>query len=500
MNEIMDLSQLPQHIFGMHDEGAEQFFTDAGKRAWIVFSVVATDGPRDFSALSNAGHGVIVRLNNGYGSAGTLPFSSQYDAFAAACAQYAANSQGAHIWIIGNETNLQGERPGNGSPEEEPITPERYGECFAKCRATIKNVPGHADDWVMPAPPGPWNNQTAYPANPAGDWVTYFGDLLNECLKRRALPDALALHTYSNHSAPQDAALVESDERAPAPFQARHWQFRAYRDFLGVVPAALRGRPVLITESQHLPWENRDHTWIQRAYAEINAWNANAANQSIQALCLFRWQRNQDDPDGWSISNKNKLVNDLRAALQNDFRARWIQTAAPAQPVIVAPPAVTTPTSEHLPLAKTRWFVEETIRKLEAQDGNAARGILTQTVIPWFYATAPKHSTSLSDAQAQTAARWHCEEATRQIEAQALNDAANTLRQNVLTWLASPGPGALGILSVEYPPKAQAPKRQAAAKKARVKKPQAPAASVKASPKSKRATGKKKTATKTKGK
>jgi len=464
----MDYFQLPQHIFGMHDEGAEHFFTDANKRAWIVFSVVATDGPRDFSALSNAGHGVIVRLNNGYGSAGAIPFAAQYDAFAAACAQYVANSQGARIWIIGNETNLASERPGNGSPQEEAITPQRYGECFAKCRAAIKNVAGHAGDWVIPAPPGPWNNQTAYPANPAGDWVTYFGDILNECIKRQALPDALALHTYSNHDAPQDAALVESAERASAPFQARHWQFRAYRDFLGIVPAALRDRPVLITESQHLPWENRDVGWIQRAYAEINAWNTNAANQPIQALCLFRWQRNDGDPEGWSISNKNKLMNDLRAALQNDFRARWLATAPistkPAKPAETAPGV--------LPLAKARWFTEEAVRKLEAQDGSAARAILTQTVIPWFYAAAPKHSASLADAQAHTAARWHCEEATRQIEAGVLNDAANTLRQNVLSWLASPGPGALGILSVEYPakPKAKA-KPKTAPRKKRATKP-----------------------------
>ena len=447
----MDLSQLPQHIFGMHDEGAEQFFTDAGKRAWIVFSVVATDGPRDFSALSNAGHGVIARLNNGYGSAGTLPFSSQYDAFAAACAQYVANSQGAHIWIIGNETNLQGERPGNGSPEEEPITPERYGECFAKCRAAIKNVAGHADDWVIPAPPGPWNAQTQYPGNPSGDWVNYFRDILNECLKRNAPPDALALHTYTLNVF--DASLITSEQRHDNPaHNTRHLHFRAYQDFLGVVPQSLRACPVLITESQANPWENRDVGWVQAAYAEINTWNANAANQPIQALCLFRWQHNDGDPEGWSISNKNKLINDLRAALQNDFRARWAQDAAPATPVVPAPPVVTPP-SQVLPLAQARWFVEEAVRKLEAQDGNAARALLTQTVIPWFYATAPKHSTSLADAQAQTAARWHCEEATRQIEAQALNDAANTLRQNVLSWLSSSGPGALGILSVEYPAK-----------------------------------------------
>src|SRR5215211_5388926 len=101
----MNLNQLPNQIFGMHDSGAEHLFTDAGKRAWIVLSVLANDSPGDFSGLANQGHGMIVRLNNGYFPNGTIPFSAQYDAFAQACGRYAAGSQGVKIWIIGNETN-----------------------------------------------------------------------------------------------------------------------------------------------------------------------------------------------------------------------------------------------------------------------------------------------------------------------------------------------------------------------------------------------------------
>lgn len=463
----MDLNQLPQHIFGLHDQGGEQFFTDAGKRGWIVMSRVASDAPDDFSALADAGHGVIVRLNNGYGSAGTLPFASQYDAFAAACAQYVAGSRGAHIWIIGNETNLAAERPGNQNGQGgELLTPQRCAECFAKCRAQIKNVAGHVDDWVIPSPPGPWNNQTAYDGNPAGDWVNYFRDLLKECVKRNAPPDALALHTYSNHDAPMDAALVESEERAGAPFQAWHWQFRAYRDFLDVVPAALRKLPVLITEAQHLPWENRDVSWIQKAYAEINAWNAVAANQPIQALCLFRWHHFPGDPPGWGISNKNNLQNDLRAAFQNDYRVRWhIGTPSAGE---ITPPKF--PSSGILPLDKARWFVEEAIRQLEAKHGDAARKILSETVTPWFYASAPQHSDSLPNAQARTTARWWCEEATRRVEAGELDKAHDILRDSVLAWLTSPGPRALGILIVQEKPKPKTKKKKTKIKKTKKQK------------------------------
>lgn len=463
----MNLSQLPQHIFGMHDAGAERIFGDAGRRAWVVLSKVAGDAPEDFSALSNAGHGVIVRLNNGYGSAGTIPFSSQYDALASACARYVAGSQGAHIWIIGNETNLKSERPGSGSPEEEVITPEKYAQCFAKCRAAIKDVSGHGDDWVIPAPPGPWNVETSYPANPLGDWVNYFRDLLSECVKQGAPPDALALHTYTLRN--YDAGFVTSEAKFDNPaYASRHFHFRAYQDFLSVVPPSLRALPVFITEAQANPWENRDVGWIQAAYAEIHAWNANTANQPIQALCLFRWQSSENENErGWGISDKPRVIQDLRAALQNEYGVRWLAAApVPTKPAKPAPGV--------LPLAKARWFVEEAIRKLEAQDGGAAREILVQTVIPWFYATSSKHSTSLPNAQAHTAARWHCEEATRQIEAGALNDAANRLQQQVLPWLYSPGPGALGILSVEYKAKPKAKsksKPKTAPRKKRAAKP-----------------------------
>jgi murein DD-endopeptidase MepM/ murein hydrolase activator NlpD len=456
----MDLSQLPSQIFGIHDASGTQILDEAGKRGWIVLSVQVGDGSGDFSGLANAGHVVIVRLNHGYGSAGTIPFSSQFAAFAQACGGFVAGSRGAHIWIIGNETNLQGERPGNGSPQEEAITPESYAHCFAQCRAAIKQQPGHEDDWVVPAPPGPWNNQTAYPGNPAGDWALYFRDILNECLKRGAPADALALHTYTAHDVPMEAGLIETEDRFPAPFQERHFQFRAYRDFLSVVPTSLRSVPVFITESQHLPWEDRDVGWIQRAYAEINAWNADTSHQPIQAVCLFRWQRNEGDPEGWSISNRGKLRNDFRAALQNNYPVRWL--AAKPPPVIVKPDVakVISPTRDILPLEKARWFIEEAVRKLEANDGAGAREILVKTVTPWFYASAPEHSGDLEKAQAHTTARFFSEEATRRIEEGKLNEARELLLQNVLPWLTSTGPRAMGILGLEQPEKKKRPRRK----------------------------------------
>lgn len=351
------MPQLPTHIFGMHDSGAESEFVNAGKRAWITLSIKVNppDSDGDFSALANAGHTLVVRLNNGYGSDGTIPNSAQYDAFAQQCAAIVAASKGANIWIIGNETNLAGERPGNNGGEGgEVITPDKYAQCFAKCRSAIKKIAGHKDDWVIPSPPAPWNNQTAYFGNLTGDWVEYFKDILNKCVALNASPDALALHTYTHGF---DANLITSEEKMGFPFGKRNYHFRAYRDFLGVVPAALKQLPVLITETQAADspnpatpswWQDQNIGWIQAAFKEINDWNAIQTNQPIQTLCLFRWARNPGDPPGWSISNRGALVNDFRTALQKDYRVRL-----PKPPL---PPPDPVPTAVVAEAKKFKWM------------------------------------------------------------------------------------------------------------------------------------------------
>lgn len=330
------MSPLPSYIFGMHDPGAESLFTAAGKPGWIVVTVKVNppDSNGDFSALAAAGFGVIVRLNNGYNSDGTIPFSSQYDTFAAQCASFVRGSRGATIWIIGNEPNIAIERPGNNDGQGgEVITPTLYAFCFSKCRTLIRNLPGHTGDWVVPAAPAPWNNQTSYPGNANGDWVQYFQDTLAACLQAGAPPDAIALHTYTHGS---NAGLITSNDMMGAPFQNRHYQFRAYQDFMNAVPLNLRQQPVFITETQAADptwWQNNNTGWIQAAYAEINAWNAVTTAQPIQALCLFRWQTGNAQ---WSISDKPALIADFRMALQNNYRVRWRPTPDPVVAAAVA--------------------------------------------------------------------------------------------------------------------------------------------------------------------
>jgi len=315
---------LPQHIFGIHDTDGAGIIQGAGKTGWVVASLVVTDGPPDFSALANSGIGVLARLNNGYGGTGTIPNSSQYDQFAQQCANFVAGSKGVAAWIIGNEMNSGWERPGNENGQGgETITPQLYAQCFAKVRAAIKKV--RPNDLVANGAPAPWNVQS-------GDWITYLRDILTQCIALGQKPDAIAIHTYTHGN---DPATITAESHMDAPFQNYHNHFRTYRDYMAIIPAALKSVPVFITESQPADptwWQNTNNGWVKNAFKEINDWNAVQTNQPIQALCLFRWLHNPGDPDGWNIKDRNQVQDDFRAAMQNNYRVRWTQTQPPPPP------------------------------------------------------------------------------------------------------------------------------------------------------------------------
>ncbi len=81
-----------------------------------------------------------------------------------------------------------------------------------------------------------------------------------------------------------------------------------------------------------------------------------------------------------------------------------------------------------------RWWTEEATRQLEANNPDRAHAILTGTVIPWFYASAPQYAPRPALAQAQNQARWYAEEAVRRIEKQDLDGAHNLLKTIVIPW------------------------------------------------------------------
>jgi hypothetical protein len=333
----------PLYIFGMHDRGGEDLMLQKARCGWVLITEAVGADPNntsssDYTDLTNKGFSVIVRLNYGYGTAGTIPNSAQYDAFAQRCGNFVGASPGCKIWIIGNEMNLSTERP--GGPSGQVITPDLYAACFAKCRAEIRRRAGHETDQVVVGAVGPWNAETKYPGNLRGDWVQYLVDILN--LLGQAV-DGIALHTYTHG---QDPNLVFNEDKMNPPFQSFRYHFRAYRDFLAAIPAGFRNRPIYITETdQYGAWKNDNTGWVRNAYKEIDDWNKVPGNQPIQALVLYRWVvGNANDPQevGWAITNKQGVQGDWRDAMNNEYRVvlplakpeflvSWLQVDAPSR-------------------------------------------------------------------------------------------------------------------------------------------------------------------------
>jgi len=315
--------QFPQTIYGIHDVEGLSFLQQNNCSGWLVRSVdVWNDPPADYSTVVNAKCRVIVRLNNGYGSAGTIPLPSGYQAFAQQCANWAAGSKGIKVFIIGNEMNIAAERP-----QGQPILPADYVDCFLKCRAAIQGKPGLANANVVPGAVGPFNIETNYPANPTGDWIKYFRDIMTPL---QGQCDGVAVHTYSRGQNPGD---IVNQEKFPPPYQNNYRGFLAYQNFVNAIPASMKKLPVYLTETQPLindvpNWLNQNTGWVTAAFAEINRWNSISNNQPIQALTLFRWLNT--DP-GWCFSTRPLVLDDFRNAIAQNFLVRLPTGVAPGQ-------------------------------------------------------------------------------------------------------------------------------------------------------------------------
>ena len=315
-----------EYIYGFHDPGNWRWIlAEKGRTGWVLFTEEighdpnAHSGP-DYTEWSNAGFGVLVRLNNGYSPGGTIPHSRFYDAFARRCANHVGDSRGAHIWIIGNEMNHANEQPGvrfdgGNISVEEWITPDKYAACFKKVRDAIKSLPGRDRDQVVLGAVAPYT--AVMPGN--ANWVKYFSDILG--LLGTGL-DGIALHTYTHGADPN----LIFDEKQPWPqFPGLHYHFRAYRDFMQAIPPALRRLPIYITETDQsddgrgsvLPWADVNSGWVRNAYKEINDWNSRPGNQQIRSLLLYRWGKFDD----WWIEGKNGVIEDMKLAAE--FGYKW---------------------------------------------------------------------------------------------------------------------------------------------------------------------------------
>jgi len=259
----------------------------------------------------------VVRLNHGYHPHGTIPQPQHYEAFAQRVRNFVEMSPGCSRWIIGNEPNHAQERP-----DGMPILPAEYAECYSLCRDAIKGLPYHSGDQVLVAAVAPWNVQTTYALNPAGNWIRYFDDVQFELGPGEC--DGFAIHTYAREQTPES---IVSLARMDPPFEMYHSGFRTYTDWMNAILPRFQGLPVYLTEFciAGVPWENENTGCVQAAYQDIDRWNALYPDRPISCLALYRWAHDQ-----WAIYNRPAVQADFFAATTHGYA--WPREPEPEPP------------------------------------------------------------------------------------------------------------------------------------------------------------------------
>lgn len=330
-------------IYGIHDHSpAPTEYLNSIKNkvggGWVTATVAVGHNPNetwgeDFRSISNAGHTVICRINNGYGSAGTIPTPDKYDAFAQRVASFVQNSQGCNIWVIGNETNLASEWPLNGD-RFSYVSPQEYAIVFRKVYNAIKAV--RPNDKVLPQALAPWAGpygpgvKDGHPHDGVPiNWVQYKRQML-EAIKATGGLDGIAVHINSRGYSYSD---IHSTAKVNANGQNLYFSFYVYKDWVDYgIPQSLYHLPIYATECNGYfywkggfpedPSKQYEAGWMQEIYAEIDRYNQQAAltgKPIYRAVNMYRWC---GYCDGWNIDmapNKNLILSDLDAALDQNY-------------------------------------------------------------------------------------------------------------------------------------------------------------------------------------
>jgi hypothetical protein len=304
------------YLYAVHGEHNTLDYT-----GWSVLTrgIGANPDDRNGENFRQFRHTKIVRLNHGYHPHGTIPRPDKYTDFAWRVRNFVEMSPGCSRWIIGNEPNLEIERP-----DGQTITPAMYAECYTQCRDAIHSLQFHSGDQVLVAAIGPWNIDTQYPGNPSGDWIRYFEDVQHE-IGAGGL-DGFAIHAYVREQTPQS---VTSSARMDPPFEHYHSGFRVYMDWMAAILNRFQGLPAYLTEFciAGEPWQDINTGCVQAVYAEINAWNRMRPERPISCAAIYRWQYDQ-----WAIADKPRVQDDFHTAVERGYTVPADAEPEPPEP------------------------------------------------------------------------------------------------------------------------------------------------------------------------
>jgi len=311
----MQLPGTSKYIYGIQETNTPRSVLTHG---WMMGYAEVGDNPEphpgvDYSVLADMGYGTICRVQYRWGKYGTFPRPDKLDAYIERVRTCVKNSKGVRHWQIGNEPNVPQEWNDGWR-----IFPKYAARCYNRAWTAIHDLRGHELDEVITPPVGPWNDQVGI------GWVPYFQEMLEECM----FVDGIAVHSYAHGS---DPALITSEAMMDEPYQDCHYNFRAYRDFLEVVPprfswGSSRPVPVYITETnQYGEWLDASNGWVQAMYKEVDDWNQTSGTQKIRAALLYRWKGDQ-----WHIEGKDGVIDDFRRAQSLGYT--WPVTDPPIEP------------------------------------------------------------------------------------------------------------------------------------------------------------------------
>ncbi|MCX7717543.1 MAG: discoidin domain-containing protein [Candidatus Sumerlaeaceae bacterium] len=334
--------QTPAHIYGIHDDTPTvNQWTGLCPSAWITATEALGTNPSDLSGKAYSpppNTKIIARLNKGYFPNGTIPVPAQFANFAARCANFVVASTNCDTWVIGNETNLAVEWPNDGGSNLVYISPTDYANCFKQCFNAIKAVrPTHK---VLVQALAPWGGPYGagniggynHPAQP-DNWCDYMHKMLTAITTGpgAVTPDGIALHINTRGWNP--ATVFNPGPYVDAGPLTLDFSWGVMRDWIQFgTPRNLWNLPLYATESNGLYyWQGGGPVgpgdpayvtgWLQKAYAEVNAWNQTARNFGLpiyRCVNMYRWP----NADGWTIEaapNRPTILADLSSAAAQNY-------------------------------------------------------------------------------------------------------------------------------------------------------------------------------------
>jgi hypothetical protein len=312
---------MSEWTLGVHDYSDDwaNIVRGSNKTAWAIHTEAVGFDVNDMSGKKYPSGGItnVVRLNNGYGSSGTIPLPQNYSAFAQRCANFVKASSNISYVTCGNEIALEWERP-----EGQPITLANYVKCYLLCYSAIKSVAPQVK--VAPQAPAPWNPQV--PDCP--DWIEQLPKMLS--MVGDSI-DWICLHAYTKGYGHE---TFYNNPMMNPPYQGHKFGWETLWEYMNAIQPAWRHLPVLITETNgDGPWSEDHHGWIQKMYSVINDWNVKPQNQKILCSALFRWAPHDDR---WDMSRHGNAVQDFRGAAANGYRHNYTP-ATPTPDVPVRP-------------------------------------------------------------------------------------------------------------------------------------------------------------------